>query len=149
MLHISTQNAGFTRDAQSERQGRTIRQDQYEKLQAMSEKLTDVFLSEADPDNWPGSGWNPQQLTKEQRGDRYWSKKNAVATLSIISKIAQLTTVIQESSAAGLGSANVVDDEDGLDAEIRQAEKEAAKLLDGLTRASAKREFDKRVHGKG
>ena len=42
-----------------------------------------------------------------------------------------------------------VDDEDGLDAEIRQAEKEAAKLLDGLTRASAKREFDKRVHGKG
>lgn len=115
----------------------------------MSEKLTDVFLSEADPDNWPGSGWNPQQLTKEQRGDRYWSKKNAVATLSIISKIAQLTTVIQESSAAGLGSANVVDDEDGLDAEIRQAEKEAAKLLDGLTRASAKREFDKRVHGKG
>ena len=124
-----------------------MRQDQYEKLQAMSEKLTDVFLSEADPDNWPGSGWNPQQLTKEQRGDRYWSKKNAVATLSIISKIAQLTTVIQ------LGGGNDVppsaDDEGGLDAEIRQAEKEAAKLLDGLTRASAKREFDKRVHGKG
>ena len=126
-----------------------MRQDQYEKLQTLSEKLTDVFLSEADPDNWPGSGWNPAQLTKEQRGDRYWSKKNAVATLSIISKIAQLTTVIQESSAAGLGSANGVDDEDGLDAEIRQAEKEAAKLLAGLPRASAKREFDTRVHGKG
>ena len=113
----------------------------------MSEKLTDVFLSEADPDNWPGSGWNPQQLTKEQRGDRYWSKKNAVATLSIISKIAQLTTVIP--LVGGNDVPPSVDDEDGLDAEIRQAEKEAAKLLDGLTRAAAKREFDKRVHGKG
>jgi hypothetical protein len=126
-----------------------MRQDQYEKLQAMSEKLTDVFLAEADPDNWPGSGWNPQQLTKEQRGDRYWSKKNAIATLSVITKITQLTGVIQESSAAGVGAANVTEDEDGLDAEIRQAEKEAAKLLDGLQRASAKKAFDKRVHGKG
>ncbi len=115
----------------------------------MSEKLTDVFLAEADPDNWPGSGWNPQQLTKEQRGDRYWSKKNAIATLSVITKITQLTGVIQESSAAGVGAANVTEDEDGLDAEIRQAEKEAAKLLDGLQRASAKKAFDKRVHGKG
>ncbi len=126
-----------------------MRQDQYEKLQALSEKLTDVFLSEADPDNWPGSGWNPAQLTKEQRGDRYWSKKNAVATLSIITKVAQLTTVIQESSNAGTGSANVVDDEGGLDADILQAEKEAAKLLDQMTRAAAKKNFDQRVHGKG
>lgn len=126
-----------------------MRQDQYEKLQALSEKLTDVFLSEADPDNWPGSGWNPAQLTKEQRGDRYWSKKNAVATLSIITKVAQLTTVIQESSNAGTGSANVVDDEGGLDADILQAEKEAAKLLDQMTRAAAKKNFDHRVHGKG
>ena len=126
-----------------------MRQDQYEKLQALSEKLTDVFLSEADPDNWPGSGWNPAQLTKEQRGDRYWSKKNAVATLSIITKVAQLTTVIQESSNAGTGSANVVDDEGGLDADILQAEKEAAKLLDQMTRAAAKKNFDQRVRGKG
>lgn len=126
-----------------------MRQDQYEKLQALSEKLTDVFLSEADPDNWPGSGWNPAQLTKEQRGDRYWSKKNAVATLSIITKVAQLTTVIQESSNAGTGAANVVDDEGGLDADILQAEKEAAKLLDQMTRAAAKKNFDHRVHGKG
>lgn len=126
-----------------------MRQDQYEKLQALSEKLTDVFLSEADPENWPGSGWNPAQLTKEQRGDRYWSKKNAVATLSIITKVAQLTTVIQESSNAGTGSANVVDDEGGLDADILQAEKEAAKLLDQMTRAASKKNFDHRVHGKG
>lgn len=126
-----------------------MRQDQYEKLQALSEKLTDVFLSEADPDNWPGSGWNPAQLTKEQRGDRYWSKKNAVATLSIITKVAQLTTVIQESSNAGTGSANVVDDEGGLDADILQAEKEAAKLLDQMTRAASKKNFDQRLHGKG
>lgn len=123
-----------------------MRQDQYEKLQALSEKLTDVFLSEADPDNWPGSGWNPAQLTKEQRGDRYWSKKNAVATLSIITKVAQLTTVIQLN---GGGEVTPEDQDDGgLDAEINAAEKEAAKLLNQINSQAKKAEFDKRVHGK-
>lgn len=119
-----------------------MRQDQFEKLQALSEKLTDVVIAEADPDNWPGAGWAVTQLTKEQRGDRYWSKKNAVATLSLIGRIYQLTDAIRMASNAG------TDSEDELDVEVAAAEKEASKLLDELQRKTRKAEFDKRLHGK-
>jgi hypothetical protein len=64
-----------------------MRQDQFTKLQTLSEKLIDVAIDEADPANWPGSGWKPNELTKEQRGDRYWCKKNAVSTVSLIERI--------------------------------------------------------------
>jgi hypothetical protein len=126
-----------------------MRQDQYEKLQALSERLTDTFLEEGDPDRWPGHGIEVAAMDKQTRGDRYWCKKNAVATLSLIDRVGRLTGDIQAASAAGTGSANVVDDEGGLDADILQAEKEAAKLLDQMTRAAAKKNFDQRVHGKG
>lgn len=126
-----------------------MRQDQFDKLQSLSEKLTDVVLVEADPDHWPGSGWKPIELTKEQRGDRYWSKKNAVATLSLIGRIHQLTAAIRMASNAGAGGgAAVSEPEEELDAEVQAAEKEAAKLLDELQRRTKKAEFDKRVHGK-
>jgi len=126
-----------------------MRQDQYEKLQALSERLTDTFLEEGDPERWPGHGIGVAAMDKQTRGDRYWCKKNAVATLSLIDRVGRLTGDIQAASAAGTGSANVVDDEGGLDADILQAEKEAAKLLDQMTRAAAKKNFDQRVHGKG
>mgnify|MGYP000950877475 CR=1 FL=1 len=126
-----------------------MRQDQYEKLQALSERLTDTFLEEGDPDRWPGHGIEVAAMDKQTRGDRYWCKKNAVATLSLIDRVGRLTGDIQAASAAGTGSANVVDDEGGLDADILQAEKEAAKLLDQMTRAAAKKNFDQRVRGKG
>ncbi len=129
-----------------------MRQDQFEKLQTLSEKLTDVFLVEADPDNWPGSGWKPIELTKDQRGDRYWSKKNAVATLSLISRVASLTNVIRMQGGEPLPPGpeqNGQSEEDGLDAEIREAEKEAQRLLNDIQKGTKKAEFDKRVHGKG
>lgn len=126
-----------------------MRQDQFDKLQALSERLTDVALDEADPDQWPGAGWKPSELTKEQRGDRYWSKKNAVATFSLIGRIHQLTDHIREASAGGGADAGAVKEpEEDLDAEINAAEKEAAKLLDKMQRGARKQEFDKRVHGK-
>lgn len=128
-----------------------MRQDQYEKLQTLSEKLTDVILAEADPDQWPGAGIVAGNMDQQTRGDRYWCKKNAVATISLVDRINRLTGQIQAASSNGAGSAAVQDerpDEGGLDADVRQAEKEAAKLLDQMTRAAAKKNFDQRVHGK-
>lgn len=125
-----------------------MRQDQYDKLQALSERLTDVFLDEAEPDNWPGSTMPIDQIDKQMRGDRYWCKKNAVATISIIAKVASLTTIIREHSNKGAGAAGVTDEEATLDAEIASAEKQASKLLDELQRRFKKSDFDKRVHGK-
>ncbi|MEM5429405.1 hypothetical protein [Cupriavidus oxalaticus] len=128
-----------------------MRQDQYERLQALTEKLTDVFLDEADPAKWPGHGIAANTMEAKTRGDRYWCKKNAAATLTVIMKTTSLIGVIQSNSAGGSGGAEVESDgkdSDGLDGEIRAAEKEAARLIDKAQRESGKVAFDKRVHGK-
>lgn len=122
-----------------------MRQDQYEKLQTLSERLTDVFLDEAEPEKWPGHNIEPGAMDQQTRGDRYWCKKNAVATLTLIGRV---TDLIQKQRNSGNGAAVVTDEEATLDAEINAAEKEAAKLLDKLHLRSKKSEFDKRVHGK-
>lgn len=128
-----------------------MRQDQYEHLQALTEKLTDVFLDEANPDTWPGKGLTAGEMDQQTRGDRYWVKKNAAATLTVIMKTTSLIGVIQQRSAGG-GADGVpevgADDADGLDSDIARAEKEAMKLIDKAQREAGKAAFDKRVHGK-
>lgn len=128
-----------------------MRQDQYEKLQALAEKLTDTFLAEANPDAWPGHGVAMAAMDQQTRGDRYWCKKNAAATLSVIIRTTNLVGIIQQRSAgAGGGEAPPAGtpEDDSLDADVRAAEKEATKLLDQLQKGTAKAAFDKRVHGK-
>lgn len=131
-----------------------MRQDQFEKLQLLTEKLTDAFIGEADPEKWPGAGIEPAQMDAQTRGDRYWVKKNAAATLTVIMKTTSLIGVIQQRSAGGGDDPTGVNEdkpeEDSLDAEIKAAEKEATKLLDQIQKGSstAKAAFDKRVHGK-
>ncbi|MBC3213398.1 hypothetical protein [Serratia fonticola] len=60
------------------------------RLTVLSDKLTDVVLDEADPDNWPGAGKEPTKHTKQERGDRYWCKKNAAASLTLLVKVHSL-----------------------------------------------------------
>lgn len=127
-----------------------MRQDQYEKLQAIEEKLTDVFLGEAEPDAWPGHGIAVGSMDQQTRGDRYWCKKNAVATLTLIGRVANLVHTIQMNSSTPppLGAdASATDEEKQLDGEIAAAEKEATKLLDEMQRRSKKAAFDTKVHG--
>ncbi|MFM9434615.1 hypothetical protein ACFDR9_001675 [Janthinobacterium sp. CG_23.3] len=123
-----------------------MRQDQYEKLQALAEKLTDAFIAEADPDSWPGAGLGPAAMDQQTRGDRYWCKKNAAATLSVIVRTTSLIGIIQQRSAAGapdgVQQQPQDDEETGLDAEVKAAEKEAAKLLAKMQASM------KKVHGK-
>lgn len=126
-----------------------MRTDQYERLQALSEKLGDVFLEEADPDNWPAAGIKPKDRTAQERGDAYWCKKNAVATLSLISRVAHLRGLIQLGSQAPdpNNPAAIEEPKNLLDEEITAAEKEASKLMNKLEEQTRKKEFDKRVHG--
>jgi hypothetical protein len=128
-----------------------MRQDQFDKLQALEEKLTDVFLGEAEPDKWPGHTLEPGTMDQQTRGDRYWCKKNAVATLSLIQRVGGLVHTIQIGSAVpppvGVDP-QTGEDEKQLDGEIASAEKEANRLLDQLQRRSRKTEFDQRTHGK-
>ncbi|EOS96633.1 hypothetical protein LU631_16655 [Erwinia tracheiphila] len=49
--------------------------DYKNRLTELSDKLTEVVINEANPDNWPGAEKPVKQLSKDERGDRYWSKK--------------------------------------------------------------------------
>ena len=127
-----------------------MRQDQFEALQARGEQLVDVFLAESDPSKWPGHGIAPASMEKTTRGDRYWCKKDAVATLACAQRIFNLVQVIRERSIPPSPSAPEGEEkqEDSLDAEVAAAEKEAQRLLDDVQRGARKAAFDKHVHKK-
>ncbi len=128
-----------------------MRQDQLERMQKLAETLADVFLDEAEPENWPGDGILPKNMDSATRGDRYWCKKNAVATVSLIQRVHTLVGLIRLDSGAGGGAAAVNEargEESSLDNEIATAEKEAKKLMNAAIAEAKKREFDKRTHGK-
>lgn len=126
-----------------------MREDQYKRLQALSEELTDVFIDEADPAKWPGAGVELQSMDKATRGDRYWSKKNAAATVMLIGRVENLVGSIQQDSNAGHGASTMTEAESELDQEIAAAEKEAARLLNKVGEGARKAAFDKRAIGNG
>lgn len=127
-----------------------MRQDQYERLQARIEKLTEVLIDETDTDSWPGAKIPIDKQDSKIRGDRYWFKKNAVATCATIIRMTTLVGQVQRATANGKTGAEgaVVEEPEGLDAEIRAAEKEADAWLKKMKDPGRKVEFDKRVHGK-
>lgn len=122
-----------------------MRQDQFEKLQLLTEKLTDAFIREADPDAWPGAGISLANMDQATRGNAYWCKKNAAATLSVIVRTTNLIGIIQLRGAGGGGVPVAEQDaeESSLDADMKAAEKEATKLLAHLQGG-----MKKKVHGK-
>jgi hypothetical protein len=126
-----------------------MRQDQFERLQLLSEKLMDVFLEEGDPENWPGHGLKVAAMDVQTRGDRYWTKKNAAATGVLFTKVDNMISTTHERGAGTTPAANPeADGETQLDANIASAEKEAAKLMKELQGGAAKSAWDKKVHGK-
>ena len=98
--------------------------EQIEKLEELQERLADVFLDEANPDNWPGAGVKQVDMKQQDRGDRVWIKKNAMGTVNLICRI---TTLLAPPPAGG-----APDDEKEKRALIEAAEKEAAELLGRL-----------------
>lgn len=101
-----------------------MRPDQIERLKSLSEGLADVVLDEANPENWPGTGKTMAELTREERGDRHWSKKNAAATMTLLVKVMSITGHIQ-------GGTLPSDTTEGdLDAMQAKAEREATALLE-------------------
>jgi hypothetical protein len=118
-----------------------MRQDQYERLQKLEEKLMDVYLVEADTEHWPGHGIELSNMDKSTRGDRYWSKRNAAATASLIMRTQNL---IGTSHGIGttLPAAPGADAEDEaaqeLDRELATAEAAAERMrADVIKRARA------------
>ena len=114
-----------------------MREDQYQKLAELQEKLADACIDEADPELWPGAGKLSSKMTKEERGDRYWCKKNAAATLTLLNKVITLGT--RPDLNPGQTPSPSDDEEDELDKSIAAAEKKAeGQLLKFQNRYAAK-----------
>lgn len=103
-----------------------MRPDQFQRLEALQEKLVDTLMDEANPENWAGGDKKLEKLTREERGDRYWCKKNAAATLTLITK----TLALEHFRSKGVPEGEATSEDDGLDKEIDSAERKAAKLLE-------------------
>lgn len=129
-----------------------MRQDQFERLQALGEKLMDVFLDEADPSSWPGQGLKIGVMDAQTRGDLYWVRKTAASAGMLYTRVMSMVGQVQMAGAGTTPPAQGDDTpepaETQLDAELAAAEKEASKLLRELQNGAGKAAFDKRVHGK-
>lgn len=70
---------------------------QAEKMARIESKLVDVFLEEADPDQWakvnPEDGPKVQQIA---RGDRYWQCKVANQTMALLTRITAYRAKLDE-----------------------------------------------------
>lgn len=108
-----------------------MRDDQITRLQALSERLGEVVIHEVDPEQWPGADKQLGELTQQERGDRYWCKKNAAATMTLLLKVVNISGVLNRTKpATDAGNAA-----DGLDGELAAAEREAQAIIDRLTNA--------------
>ena len=102
--------------------------DHWRKIRQLSEQLVEVALQEADPTNWPGAGKTPRELSRDERGDRVWTKRDAFATLAIVNTLQRLTGVQYLRTVDPLQDRAA--DEGDLDAELDAAEREAEKILE-------------------
>lgn len=105
-----------------------MRPEQITRLAAIEEKLVDLFAEECKPDDWPGMG------TAKDRGDRYWYKKNALATLTIVGRIQTVLRDLRagDGAAGGKAGGNAPPDpsrDESIEEEAARLEKQGVSLL--------------------
>lgn len=110
-----------------------MRPDQIQRMQELAERLADVVLEEADPSEWPGAGIPLASLSQQERGDRYWCKKNAAATFSLLERTNSVLSDIKDPNRNRSS-----EEEADLDAKIKAAEKEAEKRLSKIMSGAKK-----------
>ncbi|HIG9580632.1 TPA: hypothetical protein ACYEKW_001999 [Escherichia coli] len=106
-----------------------MHQDYKTRLTALSDKLTDVVLEEADPDNWTGAGKKVSTLNKNERGDRYWDKKNAAASLTLLIKVHSLIGMQTRGGTPSDNPEQADDEAFELGQQVSKAEREAAAII--------------------
>lgn len=111
-----------------------MRLDQFIKLQSLVEKLADVALVDADPATWAAAGLKASEMTQTMRGDAYWSRKMALSTISVLARVQGLIHQTQQLGDAPTPTPTPTadaeqDEQPNLEAEIAQAEKDAARVL--------------------
>lgn len=114
----------------------TMTADQYARLSVLQSKLFDALEVDADPKNWSGHGHLPKEWSQETRGNAYWCRKNAAATMSLVVRVqqifrAELTVIPRPESFDEHGELALAqgDNDVDIDKEITRYEREAAKLI--------------------
>jgi len=105
-----------------------MRDDQVQRLQALSERLGEVVINEVDPHQWPGAEKTLAELTQQERGDRYWCKKNAAATMTLLLKVVNIAGIMNRQKPAPDAGHGVYE----LDGELAAAEREAQAIIDRM-----------------
>lgn len=111
-----------------------MRQDQIDRLEDLAQEIADVFIDEADPKNWNGQGAALVEMDEKTRGNRYWDKKNAIQTGSLLARVLDL-----RDRDKGLSGGGVTTPEDDAEKEISRFEKQAKDMVNAvLARATSK-----------
>ena len=118
-----------------------MRDDQRIRLQALQEELVDVLIEEIDPKMWPGAGKSGDEMTNEDRGNRYWMKKNGAMTMVLVNDIAKTMANTKEALGRDPYSGKEIDDR------IEQAERGAQKKLEAALTKQQAQQFSTRKHG--
>lgn len=121
-----------------------MRQDQLQRLEELAEQLADTFIVEANPSNWSGCGKLPQDMSKDERGNRHWDRKGAMGTGGVLRYTLDL---LQSGKKNEINDPDAQADRDSdLDAKIKEAEKRAAKAVSRVLDRAKKDAFGKAPH---
>lgn len=107
--------------------------DQLKRLEDISERVDEEFLTAADPNNWTGAGMHPTEMDKQTRGDRNWDVKNATQIGALAFRVRDL---IERSKEDGHRPEWDYDPEE----QVKTYERRASEMLEkiaGRSRGSA------------
>lgn len=108
-----------------------MRKDQFDRLDDLAQRVGEVFITEADPDNWNGAGVPLRDLDEKARGNRYWDKKNAIQTGALLARVFDL---IERGKTPNGGP---LIHEDDAEEQIKRYEKKAKELIRGIQEGTA------------
>lgn len=96
----------------------------------LADRLTEIAIAECDVTTWPGHGKAVSAMDKAERGDRYWAKQNATATIMLVKQLHNLVAQREAGQKERIGkNPNTAEDEDSLEQQTRDAEREAAAAI--------------------
>ena len=122
-----------------------MNQTHEDRLEALSEKLAEVFLEEADPALWSGAeAESAKARTEKQRGNRQWDVKNANQVGLLFARALELRQRVKwtRQAAAGMVVEPLASDAVGPpadpEADIARFEREASRVMERLGARGAK-----------
>jgi len=124
-----------------------MRDDQLSRLSTLHDKLIEVALRDADPENWTAGSKKLCDMTREERGDAKWCRSTAVTSVALTMQVQRMmqspslggAIVTPETPATPAARTDDQDEEASIEAEIHRYEKAAAAVIERAKPRNAKR----------